>query len=526
MPDPDVLFLDEPTASLDLAARETLLHDLERPGRRASDRRPSSSCPTTSRRSRAASTGSCSCADGLVAAAGPIADVLRADILSAAFGLDLDVAAVDGRWSARGRAEREPTACRHANVMVDGDHGPDDHHDPRPARRPPRRPRPRARATAWRPSSAPSRRSSPSACPSSSPAFLPGATSLVAAVGQVVIDLQPPGAKDLVVALFGTNDKLALEVVVVLVGRGHRRRPGRPRPTLVRRRGRRVRGLRRRRRSWPRWASRWPTRRWSPSRLAIGVGAAIQTLSWGLVRLAAMDAAAATGAPRRRRPIRCVARSCVRTGALGHRGPRRPGSRGAGSSTSGRSAPTGAATPIPPAAEMAAPAAPGRRPRPDRRPGLTPIVVPNDAFYRIDTALLTPSVDAATWTLRIHGMVDREVEPDLGPARGHAHGRAVRDHRLRQQRGRRRARRQRQVDRRAAARRPRPGRRPGRREPARRPLGRWLDGGHADGVGHGRGPRAAHRREDERRAPAAGSTATRPGSSSPGCTATCRRRSG
>ena len=47
-------------------------------------------------------------------------------------------------------------------------------------------------------------------------ALLPGATSLVAAVGQVVIDLQPAGAKDLVVALFGTNDKVALEVVVVL----------------------------------------------------------------------------------------------------------------------------------------------------------------------------------------------------------------------------------------------------------------------------------------------------------------------
>jgi DMSO/TMAO reductase YedYZ molybdopterin-dependent catalytic subunit len=41
--------------------------------------------------------------------------------------------------------------------------------------------------------------------------------------------------------------------------------------------------------------------------------------------------------------------------------------------------------------------------------GLTPIVMPNDQFYRIDTALIPPSVDAATWTLRIHGMVDREV---------------------------------------------------------------------------------------------------------------------
>jgi hypothetical protein len=28
--------------------------------------------------------------------------------------------------------------------------------------------------------------------------------------------------------------------------------------------------------------------------------------------------------------------------------------------------------------------------------GVTPLVVPNDRFYRIDTALITPSVDAAT----------------------------------------------------------------------------------------------------------------------------------
>jgi DMSO/TMAO reductase YedYZ molybdopterin-dependent catalytic subunit len=41
--------------------------------------------------------------------------------------------------------------------------------------------------------------------------------------------------------------------------------------------------------------------------------------------------------------------------------------------------------------------------------GLTPIVVPNDGFYRIDTALLTPSVDVASWKLRVHGLVDRET---------------------------------------------------------------------------------------------------------------------
>ena len=35
-----------------------------------------------------------------------------------------------------------------------------------------------------------------------------GAPSLVLAIGSLIIDLQPPGAKDLVVSLFGTNDKL------------------------------------------------------------------------------------------------------------------------------------------------------------------------------------------------------------------------------------------------------------------------------------------------------------------------------
>jgi DMSO/TMAO reductase YedYZ molybdopterin-dependent catalytic subunit len=41
--------------------------------------------------------------------------------------------------------------------------------------------------------------------------------------------------------------------------------------------------------------------------------------------------------------------------------------------------------------------------------GISPIVVPNDDFYRIDTRLNTPRLDSATWSLRVHGMVDREV---------------------------------------------------------------------------------------------------------------------
>ncbi len=42
-------------------------------------------------------------------------------------------------------------------------------------------------------------------------------------------------------------------------------------------------------------------------------------------------------------------------------------------------------------------------------PGLTPLFVPNDDFYRIDTALTgPPPVDVTTWRLRIHGMVGEE----------------------------------------------------------------------------------------------------------------------
>ena len=47
--------------------------------------------------------------------------------------------------------------------------------------------------------------------------LLAGATSLVAAVGQALIDAQPAGAKDIVVALFGTNDKLAFELFIVAI---------------------------------------------------------------------------------------------------------------------------------------------------------------------------------------------------------------------------------------------------------------------------------------------------------------------
>ncbi|MEU7914985.1 molybdopterin-dependent oxidoreductase [Microbispora bryophytorum] len=67
----------------------------------------------------------------------------------------------------------------------------------------------------------------------------------------------------------------------------------------------------------------------------------------------------------------------------------------------------GVAKMLPRAARPAAPIPAGA----DLRiPGLTPFVTPNAEFYRVDTALVVPSVDPARWTLKIHGLVDRPVE--------------------------------------------------------------------------------------------------------------------
>jgi DMSO/TMAO reductase YedYZ molybdopterin-dependent catalytic subunit len=43
-------------------------------------------------------------------------------------------------------------------------------------------------------------------------------------------------------------------------------------------------------------------------------------------------------------------------------------------------------------------------------PNMTPFVTPNADFYRIDTALVAPQVPTSDYTLRIHGMVDNEIE--------------------------------------------------------------------------------------------------------------------
>jgi DMSO/TMAO reductase YedYZ molybdopterin-dependent catalytic subunit len=45
--------------------------------------------------------------------------------------------------------------------------------------------------------------------------------------------------------------------------------------------------------------------------------------------------------------------------------------------------------------------------------GLSPFITPNSSFYRVDTALLIPQVTPQSWHLRIHGMVEREINIDF-----------------------------------------------------------------------------------------------------------------
>lgn len=44
-----------------------------------------------------------------------------------------------------------------------------------------------------------------------------------------------------------------------------------------------------------------------------------------------------------------------------------------------------------------------------KAPGVTPWLTPNKDFYRIDTALSVPEINARDWELRVHGLVEREV---------------------------------------------------------------------------------------------------------------------
>ena len=180
---------------------------------------------------------------------------------------------------------------------------------------------------------------------------------------------------------------------------------------------------------------------------------------------------------------------------------------------------------LPPAAEVVPPLAAGA--------DLAPTIAGPDPDRHAERSLLSDRYGPARPERRY-----RHVEPadprargarddaDVGRAAGPPDVRAVRDDRLRQQRGRRQPGRERQVDRCPAARGARHRRGLVVGQPARRPVRRRLHGRHADGLGHGPGSRADDRGPDERRAAAAGARLSGAAHRARACTATCRRRSG
>jgi iron complex transport system ATP-binding protein len=100
MPDPELLLLDEPAASLDLGARETLLHDL---ARLADTERPAAIVLVTHHVEEipAGFGRAIVLRAGQPVAAGPIDQVLTDAVLSEAFDLPIAVARHSGRAWAR-----------------------------------------------------------------------------------------------------------------------------------------------------------------------------------------------------------------------------------------------------------------------------------------------------------------------------------------------------------------------------------------------------------------------------------------
>ena len=234
--------------------------------------------------------------------------------------------------------------------------------------------------------------------------LLGDAPSLVLAVGSLVIDLQPPGAKELVVALFGTNDKLALNVVILVValavggllGLVARTNFGGAVAAFV---GFGVVAL-------------IASLRLGLSSIPLSiltVGLAVGASLWTLRRLVlAAGGQASIGRPRgsdvatmpdwdRRRFLVMSGSLAVGAVALGTVGR---------ALLQGSRAETPASVTLPASGVSPAPLTPDTSLPVD---GITPIVIPNDRFYRIDTALIVPRVNAATWSLKVTGMVDREV---------------------------------------------------------------------------------------------------------------------
>jgi len=236
--------------------------------------------------------------------------------------------------------------------------------------------------------------------------LIEGAPSLIIAIGDTVIENQPAGAKEVIVDLFGTNNKLALTtgiavtaiLIAGLLGVAGRRNWIVPMAGFI------VAGVVGLGAALTRPLVD-PILAVVTIVLAIGVALAALRLMLGYTSPAWGAAASADAAPvpggmpdwDRRRFLQVgggVAVGAVLLGAVGRN-----------LIAEGERAPLDVAElPTPDAPLPAVPASASLEIE-----GISPIVTPNEDFYRIDTALVNPRIDVDDWTLRVFGDVDREV---------------------------------------------------------------------------------------------------------------------
>ncbi|PTL74398.1 oxidoreductase [Rathayibacter caricis DSM 15933] len=219
------------------------------------------------------------------------------------------------------------------------------------------------------------------------------------AVGGFVIDIVPAGVKDATIALFGTGDKLvlllslafAVALLAIAAGLLEFRRPPFGALLLVV-----VAGL---------GALASVTREGATGLAAapsiVGMVAGVLVLRTAAARLRGWEQEPARGGTDRRSFLRLVGVAGAAAVVVGV---------GARMATAASAAVTAVREAVAlPRAASPAPAVPPTAVLDDVE-GISSFVTPNAEFYRIDTALSVPSVDPAEWSLRIHGMVEEEVE--------------------------------------------------------------------------------------------------------------------
>lgn len=229
------------------------------------------------------------------------------------------------------------------------------------------------------------------------------ASSPYLAVGNTAIDLTPQPVKSFAIETFGTADKLALLVgmgmviliLAVLAGLLSRRGPV-PGVVLIG-----VFGLV--------GIASAVAQGLGPLGLVapvvatvVGIGVFVLLHRAAAARAAGRlqddDAAGSQTDAGRRRFLLSSATVAVATGAAGVGGQVLANGRGvqAARQAVGPLVPARQAPEIPPGADFA-------------KAGTPAFITPNEEFYRIDTALTVPRVRTDDWNLRVHGMVDREL---------------------------------------------------------------------------------------------------------------------